>query len=559
MRRCFFIICLLAPLCFVAAANTNQAAAAFNDRRMTASSNFANAFAENLTANFAILNSVESAHQGIGAAWRRQHHHRRHQTFASPLLPLTNRQSRTSRATRIAKSYNAETYNEYRHDIRQHIENCASCHKLDSLRGVTESNISQRTAINDFPDHDACLSCHRTQFFNGARPAICTVCHTVVSPVSDKRFAFPKSPNEFAIIFPHAAHQTALAKLNDPPNQPRADTNTGNLENSARFINAAFISAHRRRRHYRHDDDQNNNASPNSKSDEARRANKNPATQAEATQAKINTLNRTCAVCHQADLSREFDAPKNWIELKATSDTDKLTIDENGGTLVSTDGTRRLSNGTLIDKDGKQTAVNTLGTFQLSPRGASAHATCFACHYQTQNPIANNCAGCHAPQNSQIIQTSLVGSARAKSTGKSLASNTSLDVAAAHKLNSRGLNSGSFDSGWLDWRWARRVSAKFRHEDDNHNLISCTSCHTNILEDAQLESIAAKVPFATCAGCHVKQIKLEIANREKQHTLKCSYCHIPFDEGARSIPETHFYGGVFGTPPKQLTTKQVTK
>src|SRR5688572_31194337 len=32
--------------------------------------------------------------------------------------------------------------------------------------------------IVDYPNHTACVSCHRPQFFKGARPPICSVCHT---------------------------------------------------------------------------------------------------------------------------------------------------------------------------------------------------------------------------------------------------------------------------------------------------------------------------------------------------------------------------------------------
>ena len=32
--------------------------------------------------------------------------------------------------------------------------------------------------IIDYPGHDACVSCHRLQFFKGPRPVICSGCHT---------------------------------------------------------------------------------------------------------------------------------------------------------------------------------------------------------------------------------------------------------------------------------------------------------------------------------------------------------------------------------------------
>jgi hypothetical protein len=95
--------------------------------------------------------------------------------------------------------------------------------------------------ITDYPEHDSCLSCHRQQFFRGARPAICTVCHTVVSPRAGGRFpfanpaaAFARSEkgkaqvSEFAINFPHDLHQDVMARA------PSRDAG------GVRFASAAF-------------------------------------------------------------------------------------------------------------------------------------------------------------------------------------------------------------------------------------------------------------------------------------------------------------------------------
>src|SRR5215203_787236 len=62
-------------------------------------------------------------------------------------------------------------------------DSCASCHKSpsDNWAQVRERDTAFPD-ITDYPEHDSCLSCHRQQFFRGVRPAICTVCHTVVSP-----------------------------------------------------------------------------------------------------------------------------------------------------------------------------------------------------------------------------------------------------------------------------------------------------------------------------------------------------------------------------------------
>jgi hypothetical protein len=86
---------------------------------------------------------------------------------------------RSQRIARVSRSYR-----EFDHDDASHSAiACASCHKIESVR---------RIDAVEYPDHDACISCHRQQFFNGARPNICTICHTVVSPRDGSRFKFPK-------------------------------------------------------------------------------------------------------------------------------------------------------------------------------------------------------------------------------------------------------------------------------------------------------------------------------------------------------------------------------
>ena len=100
----------------------------------------------------------------------------------------------------------------FSHATKGHYENCYSCHKIEAFEDPQIKDYLRNSDITDYPDHDACLSCHRQRyqplFFKGARPSICTICHTVVSPRSDARFDFPK-PNvdsQFADIFPHSKH-----------------------------------------------------------------------------------------------------------------------------------------------------------------------------------------------------------------------------------------------------------------------------------------------------------------------------------------------------------------
>ncbi len=73
--------------------------------------------------------------------------------------------------------------------------------------------------VTEYPEHASCVSCHRQQFFRGAQPAICSVCHANVSPRGGPRHPFPNpseifdasdigraAVSEFGISFPHDKH-----------------------------------------------------------------------------------------------------------------------------------------------------------------------------------------------------------------------------------------------------------------------------------------------------------------------------------------------------------------
>jgi hypothetical protein len=94
----------------------------------------------------------------------------------------------------------AHDYSKFSHSSLRHAQrDCAACHLISSF---------EKPDITDYPDHPSCVACHRQQFFRGARPNICSDCHTSVSPRAAARFAFPKpgASSEFADLFPHANH-----------------------------------------------------------------------------------------------------------------------------------------------------------------------------------------------------------------------------------------------------------------------------------------------------------------------------------------------------------------
>jgi hypothetical protein len=107
------------------------------------------------------------------------------------------------------RSSAAIDYSKFSHATPKHQAACSTCHK------VPTKNSTAYPDIKDYPDHDACVSCHRPQFFKGARPPICSVCHSKTSPRDEARYAFrnPASKLQFTIEFPHDRHQDVIAML----------------------------------------------------------------------------------------------------------------------------------------------------------------------------------------------------------------------------------------------------------------------------------------------------------------------------------------------------------
>jgi hypothetical protein len=97
----------------------------------------------------------------------------------------------------------AADYSKFSHSTQKHRAACNTCHKITF------------PDITDYPGHDACVGCHRPQFFRSARPPICSVCHSKTSPRDDVRYAFrnPALQLQFAIEFPHDKHQDVIALL----------------------------------------------------------------------------------------------------------------------------------------------------------------------------------------------------------------------------------------------------------------------------------------------------------------------------------------------------------
>ncbi|MEQ1763875.1 MAG: cytochrome c3 family protein [Pyrinomonadaceae bacterium] len=104
---------------------------------------------------------------------------------------------------------------------------CDQCHKFPSNNW---KNVRlEKDAfpdVTEYPKHESCLNCHKQQFFKGAKPAICSICHTAPSPRNSIRHAFPNprevfdttpkgrtATSDFAVSFPHDKHIEIVSRV----------------------------------------------------------------------------------------------------------------------------------------------------------------------------------------------------------------------------------------------------------------------------------------------------------------------------------------------------------
>ena len=297
-------------------------------------------------------------------------------------------------------------YSRFSHATKKHQGACNSCHKIptDNWKKVRDF-----PDVADYPGHDACVSCHRSQFFKSARPAICSVCHSKVSPRDDLRFAFrnPAVPRQFLIEFPHDKHQDVIAQLFRfvPAKQQPL------------FVRAAFTS------------------SVSTADDKAKHFN-------------------NCEICHVTRATAPLAPPAGWIDA----------------------------------------FVPDAATFKTAP---GSHAACFNCHWKSQQPTNESCAGCH-------------------------------------KLA---------DKEFLAVETPKRLSLKFRHAREQH-VQECSTCHINITKATTLRGLQPDVPITSCTECHNKDgLRLDVSKElealDKNRDFVCTYCHTS-DVGKLDPPPGHY-------------------
>ena len=141
-------------------------------------------------------------------------------TYYSSALETTAFAQARKRSSARSRAVRSQKYSSFPHDVKAHRLECASCHKLPSSNwNKIRTGASAFPDITDYPKHESCLNCHRQQFFRGATPVICSICHTNPSPRDSSRHPFPNpreifdaSPKgklaatDFQISFPHDKH-----------------------------------------------------------------------------------------------------------------------------------------------------------------------------------------------------------------------------------------------------------------------------------------------------------------------------------------------------------------
>jgi len=314
------------------------------------------------------------------------------------LLPVLSLGQRTRRPAPTRPTKAAVDYSRFSHATQKHQAACSTCHKIPTSSWQKSSTFPD---ITDFPGHSACVSCHRSQFFKGARPVICSVCHSKTSPRDDDRpeFQKPVALLQFTTEFPHDKHQDVIA------------------------FNRRF----------------------------------GPVALAHVTRSFVAQGYYNCSLCHSARTIAPQAPDKGW-------------------------------------PDG---FVPGAATFKSSPSG---HSSCFNCHWKEQQPVADNCGGCHKlskPFSSSLAPT--------------------------------------------------RISLKFIHDgggEKKNHVAECTTCHINITKAASLRGLKPDVPITACTECHNKEglrqdVSKELLAIDKDKSFTCTYCHTS-DVGKLDPPASHY-------------------
>ena len=196
-------------------------------------------------------------------------------------------------------------YTEFPHSEKAHRLECGTCHKFPTANwNKVRTGPAAFPDQTDYPKHDSCMKCHMQQFFKGARPAICSICHTNPSPRDSSRHPFPnpreifdqspkgkKAESDFVAAFPHDKHIEIVSARSG---------------GSGSFVNASFFRSDRRRAAEESCSVCHQTMAPQGKSDDEYLT-KPPPKLGDAFWLKKGTFKSapighvTCFTCHSAD------------------------------------------------------------------------------------------------------------------------------------------------------------------------------------------------------------------------------------------------------------------
>lgn len=300
-------------------------------------------------------------------------------------------------------------YSEFSHSVRQHQQlACNSCHKLPTpnWKQVRKGDAAFPD-VTDYPRHESCLDCHRQQFFRGgARPAICSICHTNPSPRDSRRHAFPnprevfdltakgqRSFTEFDIYFPHEKHIGIVSENKNPLNE---NLRRGNSE-------AAFVKARIRQDNEESCKVCHQTYQAQGKSEDEYFS-KPPAKLGDAFWLKKGTFKTSpishaqCFTCHSTE-SGILPAPTNCATCHKTRQNVTADFDAKLAAAMSINDKMILS---------AWRARNSSGTFRHE-FASHAELSCSTCHNvtamntadpKTQKVAVTSCAPCHITETS---------------------------------------------------------------------------------------------------------------------------------------------------------------
>jgi hypothetical protein len=102
-------------------------------------------------------------------------------------------------------------YTRFSHVTEKHRAACSSCHTFPSKNWKqVRKGDDAFPDVTEYPEHPACLNCHRQQFFARERPAprICSNCHVKATPNDTSRHPFPRGGlvSDFRVLFPKDKH-----------------------------------------------------------------------------------------------------------------------------------------------------------------------------------------------------------------------------------------------------------------------------------------------------------------------------------------------------------------